>query len=59
MADVQAVGDNMYALSAITTSGSAAVAVFDVSGGRGSAEIIQNFVVAGVGPNAMGMVVLE
>ena len=55
MIDLAALGDKLYALA--PTEGK--VAVFDVSGGRGSAKAVQNFDVSslGVGKSAQGMVV--
>jgi len=57
MLDMVAAGDKIYALSPGNGSVPAAVTVFDVSGGRGSAKAVQNFVVAGADKNAQGMAV--
>ncbi|XMA14809.1 hypothetical protein WAI453_007600 [Rhynchosporium graminicola] len=55
--DLVSAGRFIYALSpGNTTVGSAAaVTVFDVSGGRGSAKEVQNFKLAGVTGSAMGV----
>ena len=58
MIDLEAAGNFIYALSPGNANVSAAVTVFDVSGGRGSATQIQNFNPVGVGANAQGMVAL-
>ena len=55
MIDMRAVGDRIYALSPGNGTLPAAVTVFDVSGGRGSAKSIQNFPVAGADKNAEGL----
>ena len=58
MIDLEAAGNFIYALSPGNGNVSAAVAVFDVSRGRGSAAQIQNFNPVGVGKNAQGMAAL-
>jgi hypothetical protein len=56
MIDMRAVGDRIYALSPGNGTLPAAVTVFDISGGRGTAKSIQNFPVPGAGnQNAEGM----
>lgn len=58
MIDLAAAGDFVYALAPGNATTSAAVAVLDVSGGKASAQEVQNFQVAGVlGGNAQGMAV--
>ncbi|SPO07266.1 uncharacterized protein DNG_09960 [Cephalotrichum gorgonifer] len=58
--DLQASGNFVYALSPGNGTTDAAVTVIDVSGGPGTAKMIQHFGLDGVaGKNAMGMVVLE
>lgn len=58
--DLQATGNNVYALSPGNGTTPAAVSVLDVSGGQGKAKFVQNFDVSslGVGTNAQGMAVL-
>ncbi len=57
--DLRAAGNFIYALSPGNGTSEAAVTVVDVSGGSGSAKMIQNFGLSGVaGQNAMGMAVL-
>lgn len=58
--DLKAAGDFVYALSPGNGSSSAAVTVLDVSGGKGSARMVQHFELAGmgVGRNAQGMAVM-
>lgn len=59
--DLGAAGDFLYALSPGngTTGAAAAVAVVDVSGGRGEAELVQTFSLDGVAAStAQGMAVL-
>lgn len=55
MIDLVSVGRFIYALSPGNMTTKAAVAVFDVSGGRGSAKEVQNFVLEGVADSAQGM----
>lgn len=55
MIDLAAVGDKIYALSPGNGSLPAAVTVFDVSGGRGTAHTVQNFLVDSAGKDAEGM----
>ena len=56
MIDMTAAGDFVYALSPASQNVSAAIAVFDVSGGRGKAKEIQNFQPGPpVGINAQGL----
>lgn len=56
MIDMRAVGNRIYALSPGNGTVSAAVTVFDISGGRGNAKSIQNFPVPGAGnQNAEGL----
>ena len=55
MIDLEAGGNFIYALSPGAANISSAVAVFDVSGGWGSAKAIQNFNPTGVNVNAQGM----
>lgn len=59
--DLAAAGTAIYALSPGNGTTPAAVSVLDVSGGKGSAELLQNFDLSslGVGPNAQGMQVLR
>jgi hypothetical protein len=57
MIDMRAVGDKIYAVSPGNGTVSAAVTVFDVSGGRGSAKSVQNLAIAGVGRFAEGLAV--
>ena len=59
--DIAAGGDFIYANSAAIPGqqADAYVQVFDVSGGRGSSKLVQQFKLnAGVGANAQGMQVL-
>ena len=55
MIDMRAVGDRIYALSPGNGTLPAAVTVFDISSGRGTAKSIQNFPVAGADKNAEGL----
>lgn len=55
MIDMRAVGGRIYALSPGNGTLPAAVTVFDISGGRGTAKSIQNFPVAGADKNAEGL----
>ena len=55
MIDLQTVGHNVFALSPGNGTTPAAVSVFDISGGRGSAKEVQNFAVQGADKNAQGM----
>ena len=55
MIDLQASGKMVYALAPGNGTTPAAVTVFDVGGGRGSAKEVQNFVVSGADNRAMGM----
>jgi hypothetical protein len=55
--DIIASGNFMYALSPGSANISSAVAVFDVSGGKGTAKQIQNFNPKGVAITAQGMAV--
>lgn len=59
--DLVAAGGAIYALSPGNGTTPSAVAVLDVSGGQGSAKLLQNFDVSSlrVGPNAQGMAVLR
>ena len=57
MIDLVASGSKIYALSPGNGTTPASVAVFDISGGRGSATPIQNFVISGADKNAQGMAV--
>ena len=57
--DVKAAGDFMYALSPGNANVTSAVAVFDLSGGKGTAKQIQNFNPKGVTDSAQGMAVLH
>jgi DNA-binding beta-propeller fold protein YncE len=57
--DLRAAGNFIYALSPGNGTTEAAVTVVDISGGSGSAKMIQNFGLSGVaGQNSMGMAVL-
>lgn len=57
--DLTAAGNFIYALSPGNGSIEAAITVVDVSGGSGSASMLQHFTLGGVaGQNSMGMVVL-
>jgi len=57
--DLRAGGNFIYALSPGNETTEAAVTVMDVSGGSGSAAMVQHFGLRGVaGPTAMGMAVL-
>lgn len=60
LVDLGAAGDFVYALSPGNGTTAAAVAVLDVSGGQGAAEMVQHFELSGlgVGKNAQGMAVL-
>jgi len=55
MIDLVGPGDFVYALSPGNATVKAAMAVFDVSGGRGSAKEVQNFNLAGVTDSAQGL----
>jgi len=55
MTDLSAVGGRIYALSPGNGTIPAAVTVFDISGGRGTAKSVQNFRVAGADKNAEGL----
>jgi len=55
MIDLVSAGNFLYALSPGNGKVKAAVTVFDVSGGRGTAKEIQNFSPAGVPDSAQGM----
>jgi len=55
MIDLETAGPGIFALSPGNGSTPAAVTVFDISGGRGSAKEVQNFAVAGADKNAQGM----
>ncbi|KAK5058656.1 hypothetical protein LTR84_010920 [Exophiala bonariae] len=59
--DLAAAGTAIYALSPGNGTTPSAISVLDVSGGKGTAELLQNFDVSslGVGPNAQGMQVLR
>jgi hypothetical protein len=57
MIDLASKGNFVYALSPGNATIKAAVTVFDVSGGRGSAKEIQNFALEGVADSAQGMAV--
>ncbi|GAB1313409.1 hypothetical protein MFIFM68171_03619 [Madurella fahalii] len=58
--DLRAAGNFIYALSPGNGTTEAAIAVVDVSGGSGSATMLQHFTLDGVaGQNAMGMAVLD
>ncbi|MCJ1448750.1 MAG: hypothetical protein MMC23_009267 [Stictis urceolatum] len=57
MIDIESSGDFMYALSPGNENVTSAVAVFDVSGGKGKAKQIQNFNPQGVSSTAQGMAV--
>lgn len=59
--DLIAAGTALYALSPGNGTTPSAISVLDVSGGKGTAEFLQNFEVSslGVGPNAQGMAVLR
>lgn len=59
MIDLVAVGRRIYALSPGNGTVNAAVTVFDISGGRGSAKSIQNLEIPGIGRFAEGMAVLS
>ncbi|OJD35305.1 3-carboxymuconate cyclase protein [Diplodia corticola] len=60
LTDLKAAGGFVYALSPGNGTTGAAVAVLDVSGGRGKGRMVQHFEVGGLGAgkNAQGMVVL-
>lgn len=58
MSDLQAAGNFIYALNPGNGNASSAVAVFDVSGGRGNVKQIQSFGIAEFGANIQGMAVL-
>ncbi|NJR31280.1 hypothetical protein HC762_00590 [bacterium] len=55
MIDLQASGNMIYALAPGNGTTPAAVTVFDISGGKGQAKEVQNFVVDGADNRAMGM----
>jgi len=55
MLDLQASGVMLYAMAPGNGSTAASVAVFDVSGGRGTGREVQNFGVQGMDNRAMGM----
>jgi hypothetical protein len=55
MIDLVSAGNFVYALSPGNATVKAAVTVFDVSGGQGSAKEIQNFNPEGVSSSAQGM----
>lgn len=55
MTDLRAVGGRIYALSPGNGTIPAAVTVFDIGGGSGTAKSIQNFPVAGADKNAEGL----
>ncbi|KAG0650312.1 hypothetical protein D0Z07_3218 [Hyphodiscus hymeniophilus] len=55
MIDLVSKGNFVYALSPGNSTTKAAVAVFDVSAGRGMAKAVQNFVLEGVADSAQGM----
>lgn len=56
MIDLQVSGDKIYALAPGNgTSSACSVAVWDISGGEGSAGAVQNFAVKGADNRAMGM----
>ena len=57
MIDLESKGNFVYALSPGNATVKAAVTVFDVSGGRGSAKEVQNFAVEGVMDSAQGMAI--
>ena len=59
--DLQAAGNAVYALSPGNATTAAAISVLDVSGGQGSAKMLQHFALdgMGVGANAQGMAVLK
>ncbi|KAL9110012.1 MAG: hypothetical protein Q9227_005351 [Pyrenula ochraceoflavens] len=57
MIDLVAAGSMVYALSPGNGTTPASIAVFDVSGGPGSAKAIQNFAVQGADKNSQGMAV--
>ena len=57
--DIKAADDFMYALSPGNANVTSAVAVFDLSGGKGTAKQIQNFNPKGVTDSAQGMAVLH
>lgn len=55
MIDLVSKGNFVYALSPGNKTTKAAVTVFDVSGGQGTAKQIQNFNPTGVEDSAQGM----
>ncbi|KIM96417.1 hypothetical protein OIDMADRAFT_44585 [Oidiodendron maius Zn] len=55
MIDLVSAGNFIYALSPGNATTKAAVTVFDVSGGQGTAKEVQNFNPSGVTDNAQGM----
>ena len=55
MIDLVAVNSKIYALSPGNGTVPSAVTVFDISGGRGSAHTVQNFVVPGTTRFSEGM----
>ncbi|RDL38339.1 Uncharacterized protein BP5553_02679 [Venustampulla echinocandica] len=55
MVDLVSAGNFIYALSPGNATAKAAITVFDVSGGQGTAKEIQNFSPAGVADSAQGM----
>ncbi|RDW58663.1 hypothetical protein BP6252_13139 [Coleophoma cylindrospora] len=57
MIDLVSAGNFIYALSPGNATTAAAVAVVDVSGGQGSAKVVQNFSPKGVPTSAQGMAV--
>ena len=57
MIDLATEGDFVYALSPGNGTVGASVAVFDVSGGRGTARAVQNSAVPGVPDSAQGMAI--
>jgi hypothetical protein len=58
MIDLEASGKNIFALAPTNKAGqTSAVAVFDVSGGKGKAKQIQNFLLSGIKSTVQGMAV--
>lgn len=58
MIDLVAAGNHVYALSPGNGTTPASVAVFDISGGPGTAEAVQNFAVNGADKSAQGIAFL-
>jgi 3-deoxy-D-manno-octulosonate 8-phosphate phosphatase KdsC-like HAD superfamily phosphatase len=57
LTDLEAMGNFIFALSPGNATTATAVTVMDISGGKGTAKQIQNFVVNGLSDAAAGMAV--